>query len=274
MALATAVVMLLGIQVAAEVPNAGETPGKMVSKQTIAPRAKVGTGESILFAPSDVDYPTFRADVVAAGAGSCDYYDARAGIPTLGELLAYDVVYTWANYSYADDISLGDVLADYVDAGGVVILGTWAYPGPWNALGGRVTTSGYSPVSYTAVTSTNPSYNGDGASCIFSGISSYSIDYHATDATALGAGVLDGTLTGGYVAAAYRPDFKVMYVAGTTIAYTGEFPELIATAASCGVAGGQQVGGAGIPTTGKVGTVVFIFLLVGIGGLLIARRLA
>ena len=42
--------------------------------------------------------------------------------PTLAELQAYQAVLVYANYSLADGVALGDVLADYVDAGGGVVL--------------------------------------------------------------------------------------------------------------------------------------------------------
>ena len=48
-----------------------------------------------------------------------DYWD---GTPTLGDLTPYDVVIVWNDYAYGDPEALGNVLADYVDAGGKVIL--------------------------------------------------------------------------------------------------------------------------------------------------------
>jgi hypothetical protein len=209
--------------------------------------------------------------VVAAGASVCDYFDARVETPTLAQLMNYDAVFTWANFAYSDEVGFVDELAYYVDAGGVVILGTWTYPGPWNALGGRVVTSGYIPVSFTDQNNTPVSYNFDGTSCLFAGVGAYSLGYHDLDPTALGGGVLDGTLTGGVAAAAYRPDFRVLYVNGTTIDYTGDYPELIATAASCGVQGGAL--SVPVPATSRVGLVVLIVLVALGGALLIARRL-
>ena len=65
--------------------------------------------------------------------GSVDSFDAH-DTPSLADLLAYDVVLTWNNYNYADPTALGDVLADYVDAGGKVInmqfsLNQWGLQG-------------------------------------------------------------------------------------------------------------------------------------------------
>ncbi len=57
--------------------------------------------------------------------GSVTSYDARYRTPTLDELQPYDVVLTWCVldtwYRYEDIYKMGDVLADYIDAGGKVI---------------------------------------------------------------------------------------------------------------------------------------------------------
>ncbi|MFI4854385.1 MAG: hypothetical protein ACIAQF_05330 [Phycisphaerales bacterium JB065] len=48
------------------------------------------------------------------------------GTPPLETLLEYDAVLTWSNTSFDDAVSMGDVLADYVDAGGGVVVGVFA----------------------------------------------------------------------------------------------------------------------------------------------------
>lgn len=48
------------------------------------------------------------------------------GTPPLSTLLEYDAVLTWSNTSFDDAVSMGDVLADYVDAGGGVVIGVFA----------------------------------------------------------------------------------------------------------------------------------------------------
>lgn len=270
---ATAVcLMAMTLPAGAEITNTGEDREFIFNGHDMPPPGigRAGTGEIILYAPSEDDNATFRAAVVSAGAGACDYFDARAATPTLAQLAAYDAVYTWTNYSYADENAFGDVLADYVDAGGVVILGTWAYPGGWNGLGGRVVTSGYIPVSYTSVSSGGADYNLDGSECIFSGVDAYSLTYFASDPTPMGGGILDGTLTGGVAAAAYRPDYQVIFVNGTADYSSGDFPELIATAASCGV---RNAVAPRVPATSGVGTTVLILLVAVAGGLLISRRI-
>jgi hypothetical protein len=48
------------------------------------------------------------------------------GTPTLATLLQYDAVLHWTNVSNADSVALGNVMADYVDAGGGVVVAVFA----------------------------------------------------------------------------------------------------------------------------------------------------
>jgi hypothetical protein len=66
--------------------------------------------------------------------------------PTADNLQTYDVVITWSNYPYADPEALGDVLADYVDAGGHVIVMPFAMSKDNWCLGGRFAEEGYMPL--------------------------------------------------------------------------------------------------------------------------------
>lgn len=73
-----------------------------------------------------------------------DTFDHSTGTPTLAQLLAYDTVLAYSNDVPSDPVALGDVLADYVDAGRCVVLGTYAFSEQW-AYAGRIMTPGYSP---------------------------------------------------------------------------------------------------------------------------------
>jgi hypothetical protein len=73
-----------------------------------------------------------------------DTVDVRSSTPSLATLLNYDALLVWSNYAFFDSIALGDVLADYVDLGGGVVLGTFAWYGPSWDLEGRIMTD-YSP---------------------------------------------------------------------------------------------------------------------------------
>jgi len=65
--------------------------------------------------------PMERALKAYGDLGAIDRFDAYNGTPTLAELYPYDVVLTWSYYAYWNPAALGEVLADYVDAGGKVI---------------------------------------------------------------------------------------------------------------------------------------------------------
>lgn len=70
-------------------------------------------------------------------------FEAQYDTPTLAELNQYDSVLFWSNYYPANASLLGDLLADYVDAGGLVVRATfvgWQVPDV-----GRIGTTGYAP---------------------------------------------------------------------------------------------------------------------------------
>ena len=76
--------------------------------------------------------------------GAVDRFDARVTTPTLAELLPYEVVLTWSDLEYANAAALGDVLADYVDAGGKVINSHFSMsPDVGWALAGRFVDESY-----------------------------------------------------------------------------------------------------------------------------------
>jgi hypothetical protein len=72
--------------------------------------------------------------------------------PTLeqvrAQLLDVGSVLVWSNFPFPDREGLGNVLADYVDQGGGVVLATYAFSDPWS-IGGRIATAAYSPFTVT-----------------------------------------------------------------------------------------------------------------------------
>lgn len=168
----------------------------------------------ILYAPTENDSPAWRAQLSALCDCPVDYWDARASTPTLEFLRSYCCVFTWVDYPYADNVAMGDALADYVDAGGKVVLGQWTYPTfQENWLGGRIMTPEYCPItaeSYEAGT-----YAGDGTDCVWCGVGM--LESQHVDRCMLADGAeSDGTLTDGYLAAAWRADRQVYYSPGNT----------------------------------------------------------
>ena len=60
-----------------------------------------------------------------------DTFNTTTGTPTIAQLSGYSAVLVWSNYSPVDPVALGNVLADYFDAGGNVVLAQymWSRPG-------------------------------------------------------------------------------------------------------------------------------------------------
>ena len=104
----------------------------------------------VLVAPAD-DYPSLLVGelVKEPKFGAVDYFDPRSVTPTLAQLSRYDAVITWPNWAYSDPVAMGDVLADYADIGGKVILGGFCWYTYGNDLAGSIITGGYSPLDGT-----------------------------------------------------------------------------------------------------------------------------
>ncbi len=99
-----------------------------------------------------VSTPSWNEDVrqKIADAGTFIQVDAflvSSGdpIPTLAQLQEYAAVMFYSDAGYNDPVAVGDVLADYVDGGGGLVLATFSFGGA--AIQGRIVTGGYLPFS-------------------------------------------------------------------------------------------------------------------------------
>jgi hypothetical protein len=63
---------------------------------------------------------------------------------TLAGLAPYQAVIVASNGSFSEPTNIGDVLKQFADAGGGVVLTEFVFQGPW-ALGGGIMSPGYSP---------------------------------------------------------------------------------------------------------------------------------
>jgi hypothetical protein len=202
------------------------------------PGSSVG-GARVLYCPSEEDDPVLRAAIAAelGGGATVDYFDSRAAVPSLSLLVGYDCVFTWANFAFLDNVATGDALADFVDAGGSVVLGSFCTFTSGNSLSGRIMTDSYAPV--WSPTGSNrfadDSYAGDGTTCIHDGVVAYNSTFR--DVLALqGGGAQDGSFFDGEIAHAYRADYAVVYsngAGGVQLAPGGDYPRAIANACSC-----------------------------------------
>ncbi len=73
-----------------------------------------------------------------------DTFNVGSSTPSLSTLLNYDAVLVFSDMSFFNPVALGDVLADYVDLGGGVVLATFVWYGPGLDLEGRIMVD-YSP---------------------------------------------------------------------------------------------------------------------------------
>ncbi|UCE66000.1 MAG: S8 family serine peptidase [Candidatus Zixiibacteriota bacterium] len=77
------------------------------------------------------------------------YFDGREGTPTLRDLDGINIAVVWSNSRFLDAVEMGNVLADYVDLGGSVLLLQFSFGSGWE-LQGRIITD-HSPFSTGAV---------------------------------------------------------------------------------------------------------------------------
>ena len=77
--------------------------------------------------------------------------------PTCVELLLYDGVLVWSNSSFYNSVELGDNLAEYVDAGGGVVVTSFCFSNftSEHIINGRFRTSGYYAIEPTGYTGNN-----------------------------------------------------------------------------------------------------------------------
>jgi hypothetical protein len=104
------------------------------------------TGGAIALINCD-ETASIRSALEATGLISAsDLTDVNAcgAAPTLASLSNFSAVLVWSNSPYGDPVGLGNVLANFVDAGGGVVLATYSFTQSWR-IDGRILTPGYSP---------------------------------------------------------------------------------------------------------------------------------
>lgn len=80
---------------------------------------------------TDCRFTNVQTNLLASGLfNSVDIINANASTPSLAQLQAYDAVLVWSNNAFQNSTLLGDTLADYVDAGGGVVVAVFAVN--WN----------------------------------------------------------------------------------------------------------------------------------------------
>jgi hypothetical protein len=162
----------------------------------------------VLVAYADTEPPILLPNEILAepGVATVDLFDAFNATPTLQQLQQYDIVFAFSRNPWNNPAAMGDVLADYEDAGGVVVVGNFAWDNQstWN-LSGRWVTGGYSPfnstsqqlISYNTANITNPPHQ------LMQGVSGIRA-YYRNGVTLTAGAIPVATWTDGPAAVAYK----------------------------------------------------------------------
>jgi PEP-CTERM motif len=161
--------------------------------------------------------------------------DTTSSTPTLATLETYNAVIEWTDNGPSDPTALGNVLAQYVDAGGRLTVASYSFSAPL-AVGGTISTGGYTAFTNTGGTTT-PMGNlvavvpGDP---IFNGIDLSSIGYlnYGLADPGLAAGATLLATSGNGVDMIARSALGVVDVnlyPGVVSGNTGEFYDLLAS---------------------------------------------
>jgi MYXO-CTERM domain-containing protein len=116
----------------------------------LAPATAAAIDVAVYGAPSTASW---NNDVVSK-LQATGQFDSVTGVmvststPSLASMQQYDAVFVYSDTSFSNGAAMGDVLADYMDAGGGVVMSTFCF---WNthglAIQGRIKTAGYLPFS-------------------------------------------------------------------------------------------------------------------------------
>jgi hypothetical protein len=190
-------------------PTASPTPTATATASPMPPPACAGR---VLIVYTDFGAPTqLQSELLAQpGITAVDLSDAHFTTPTLAQLIQYNIVVPYSyGLTYADSVTLGDNLADYVDAGGIVVQYGYAFYGPNDPHGinGRWLAGNYSPYNYSTITVdgspfTLGSYNAGHP--LMAGVTMLNSDYHQTVTVASGATQVAAASSGDSLVA-YRP---------------------------------------------------------------------
>ncbi len=185
----------------------GPKPAVFGPVLTVPPSlATVSSGANVLLLGADDGAGPLQAGLLGyADIAAVDFYPLNSSLPTLSQLQAYNVVICWTDYTAVDPVAAGNLLADYVDVGGKVVISTFAfYGGSQWALAGRIMTDAYSPL-----------LPGDGSHYSWANLGTYNASHPIMQGiTALGD---------------YYRDYTVLSTGATLVASWDDGENLVAT---------------------------------------------
>jgi hypothetical protein len=138
-----------------------------------------------LFLGADTNLGAVMTDLIGSDArfdlANSGTFGAQSGTPTLAFLQQFDSVLFWTNSYPANASALGNLLADYVDAGGHVVRATFVGQEVPNA--GRIASSGYAPFTSGRSDAYNSAClgNHDSSSPIMAGVNTVCASYYRGD---------------------------------------------------------------------------------------------
>ena len=160
---------------------------------------------------TDCRYTDVQAFLMGTGQfSSVDIVDVVTTTPSLATLQGYDAVLTWSNTSYNSAAAMGDVLADYIDAGGGVVVATFAHGGG-QAIAGRWASGGYEVITNISGQTTGAATLGavlEPSHPVMQGVNSFvggSSSYRPTSTTLSAGSTLIAQWSDGKVLAAEGP---------------------------------------------------------------------
>jgi len=194
-----------------------------------------GSQVNILYLKSEsIDNPSFREAVSNITGGETYYFNASRGsgtIPTVEFMNSYGCVMVHTRGLFEERGLLGDRLAEYVDNGGTLVFGDGFTGGGFTTdtgVGGAIMGEDYSPIGIVGSAnelSGGNDYVGDGITLLYEMVTVFesTINNVDGDISLQGGGIQDGSYGDGTLAAAYRPDFRVVYLHGA-YCWGFEFP--------------------------------------------------
>lgn len=157
-----------------------------------------------------------------------DYFDARWATPSLEQLSAYDVAAVWSNGQFGDPSALGDILADYVDNNGGVVIMQFSF-GSGFELQGRIM-SDYSPFSVGSTQYTQRNLGDyDPSHPIMDGVFDIG-DYFMANVALINEGAWVASWDDGAPFVAYNPEVGVVGIngyIGNSRQFTGDMITLV-----------------------------------------------
>jgi hypothetical protein len=206
-----------------------------------ASAASASVGDILIIYADNTGLPTQLQTALLAqpGVTSVVLFDGIAGTPTLAQLAPYETVVPFSNSAFNNATGMGDVLADYVDAGGVVVQFGFANYGPGQPYGlnGRWVTGNYNPYNYSTNLVLNTPFTlgtFNPADPMMVGVTALNSNFQNVVTLAPGAiqaaAASNGNSLAAHRAVGVRTTYAVTAYIGFSAAWGGDFARIIVNA--------------------------------------------